>query len=52
MKLINIGYAKRLQKYDIRDSAIQRSNAGYRRGTDVLKILLKIDGLNRDFGRF
>ena len=24
----------------------------YRRGTDVLKILLKIDRLNRDFGRF
>ena len=24
----------------------------YRRGTDVLKILLKIESLNRDFGRF
>ena len=28
------------------------ANMNYRRGTDVLKILLKIDRLNRDFGCF
>ena len=30
----------------------QSTTLNYRRGTDVLKILLKIDRLNRDFGCF